>query len=459
MTIIPAVPGIFARQYLWTTIGANALIFLGAFEAMAVTTIMPTISRDLDGESLYAVAFSGMLAASVIGMVISGRWADRVGPIRPLITAVVVCVVGLLLSGIALDMYTFIGGRILQGLGAGAINVALYVMVARIYPAGMHPKIFGAFAAAWVLPSLVGPPVAGLVAESVGWHWVFFGVAALLVISAITMIPALKQLHGMRSEAGAATSSRWTVLWAVVVSVAIVAISLGGESGAQFAWLLAAGAFVVVVIALRPLVPRGTLTVRRGLPATVLLRGLVAAAFFSTEVYLPYLLQERYGLPPWLAGLILTVGALAWAGASAVQGRLGEHISHAAVMRVGTIMLMAGLAVQLVNAWLLLPVPVAAAGWLVAAAGMGLVFPRISTLVLGYSTERDQGFNSAAVSITDAAGGATAIAFAGLLFTAFGAAGGGFGAALALSAALAVAAVPVAFRVQERSDLRRVLAD
>ncbi|PJJ62303.1 MFS transporter [Compostimonas suwonensis] len=444
-----ATPGIFSRRYLWTTIGANALIFLGAFEAMAVTTIMPAISRDLEGESLYSVAFSGMLAASVIGMVVSGRWADRVGPIRPLITAVVVFVVGLLLAGIALDMYTFIGGRILQGLGSGAINVALYVMVARIYPAAMHPKIFGAFAAAWVLPSLVGPPVAGVVAEGVGWHWVFYGVAALLVVSALAMIPALRQLHAMGQEAGGVLSSRWTLLWAVVVSAAIVAISLGGETGGPFAWVLAAGAFVIVVVALRTLVPRGTLTARRGLPATVLLRGLVAAAFFSTEVYLPYLLQDRYDLPPWLAGLILTIGALAWAGASAVQGRLSESIPHAAVMRVGTLLLMAGLIVQLVNAWLLLPVPVAAAGWLVAAAGMGLVFPRISTLVLGYSTERDQGFNSAAVSITDAAGGATAIAFAGLLFTAFGAAGGGFGVALALSAGIAVAAVPVAFRVQE----------
>jgi MFS family permease len=449
MTTTTAQPGIFSRQYLWSTIGANALIFLGAFEAMAVTTIMPTISRELDGESLYSVAFSGMLAASVIGMVLSGRWADRRGPIRPLVAAVGVFVVGLLLSGVAIDMYVFIGGRILQGLGAGAINVALYVMVARIYPSAMHPKIFGAFAAAWVLPSLVGPPVAGLVADGVGWHWVFFGVAALLVVSALAMVPALRQLHAAGSAPGQANGSAWTLLWAAVVSVAVVGISLGGEGGGSFAWPLAALFFVIVAIALRPLVPRGTLNARRGLPATVLLRGLVAAAFFSTEVYLPYLLQEGYGLPPWAAGLILTIGALAWACASTVQGRLGEHISHGAVMRVGTVMLGVGLAVQLVNSWLLLPLPVAAAGWLVAAAGMGLVFPRISTLVLGYSTERDQGFNSAAVSITDAAGGATAIAFAGLLFTAFGAAAGGFTAALALSAAIAVLAVPVAFRVQE----------
>jgi len=82
---------------------------------------------------------------------------------------------------------------------------------------------------------------------------------------------------------------------------------------------------------------------------------------------------------------------------------------------------------------------------------MGLIFPRISTIVLAYSTERDQGFNSAAVSITDAAGGATAIAFAGLLFAAAGAAsGGGYIAALALTSVLALFAIPIAFRARER---------
>jgi hypothetical protein len=81
---------------------------------------------------------------------------------------------------------------------------------------------------------------------------------------------------------------------------------------------------------------------------------------------------------------------------------------------------------------------------------MGLVFPRISTVVLSRSTERDQGFTSAAMTIADSAGGAVAIAFAGLLFTAFGsAADGGFVAALALTTVLALAAVPVAFRVRD----------
>ena len=77
---------------------------------------------------------------------------------------------------------------------------------------------------------------------------------------------------------------------------------------------------------------------------------------------------------------------------------------------------------------------------------MGLVYPRISTLVLSYSTEGNQGFNSSAMSISDNVGGATTIAFAGLLFVSF--AGNGFVAAFVLTTVIAVLAVPLAFRVR-----------
>ncbi len=55
--------------------------------------------------------------------------------------------------------------------------------------------------------------------------------------------------------------------------------------------------------------------------------------FFGTEVYLPLPLQERYGLPAWLSGITLTAAAVAWALASAVQGRLDERLPAAVAMR------------------------------------------------------------------------------------------------------------------------------
>jgi len=462
----PTTPGILSGHYLWTTIGAFALVFLGAFESLAVTTIMPTVSKDLDGEALYSLAFSGTLAASVVGMVVAGGWADRSGPSRPLVVAIVIFLVGLVLSGTATDMLVFIAGRLLQGLGSGAINVCLYVVVARIYPAVLHPKIFGAFAAAWVLPSLIGPPVAGFVADAISWHWVFLGVGVLVVIASGTIVPALRALWLSPVQESAAAPAVRGILWAIVVAVGVLAISIAGEfsddesaqSSSAIVWLIAAVAFAVVIVALRPLVPRGTLVARRGLPSTILLRAAVAAAFFGTEVYLPYFLSERYGLPLWISGLILTVGAVSWALGSQLQGWLGERMSHDRAVRTGASLLSVGIAVQFITALFTLSPFVAGAGWFLAGAGMGLIFPRIGTLVLAYSSDRDQGFNSAAMSIADAAGGATSIAFAGLLLAAFAGSGvagsalggDGFAAPLALTAVLAILSIPVAFRVKPR---------
>ncbi|MBH0053819.1 MFS transporter [Salinibacterium sp. SWN139] len=447
---IPIPTSIFSAHLLWTTIGAFALIFLGAFETLAVTTIMPTISRDLDGQALYSVAFSSTLAASVIGMVLAGQWSDRTGPAKPLIAAMAVFTLGLLAAGFAGTMGIFIAGRFLQGLGSGGLIVALYVVVARLYPAALHPKIFGLFASAWVLPSLIGPPLAGVVAEQISWHWVFFGVVFLVLAAAFAILPAIRILVSQPVVPAEKSSGSRAVVWAIIAALAVMGISLGGEREGALAWPLAGGAFVVVIIALRPLLPTGSLSFRRGLPATIVLRGFFAAAFFSTEVYLPYLLNERYGLPAWAAGLILTVGAVSWAVGSALQGRLPESVSHGRVVVAGALLLSVGIATQLITAYFMLSLWVAAIGWLVAGAGMGITFPRLSTLVLSHSSARDQGFNSAALSISDAAGGAIAIAFSGLVFAAVGglADGVGFVAALGLATVVAIASVPVALRVR-----------
>jgi uncharacterized membrane protein YgcG len=129
----PAVT-IWNPRYVWVTLGAVAMIFLAATQALAVTTVMPLVSADLGGAELYAVAFAGTLATSVIGMVAVGAWCDRKDPVLPLTTAVALFVAGLLVAGFAPSMPVLVLGRLLQGLGTGGQTVALYVVVARVFP-------------------------------------------------------------------------------------------------------------------------------------------------------------------------------------------------------------------------------------------------------------------------------------------------------------------------------------
>jgi len=437
---------LLAPRYRWATIGMVSLVFLAAFEALAVTTIMPAVSDDLDGRAWFSAAFSATLAASVLGMVAGGLWSDRSGPRLPLLASVAVFAGGLLLAGLAPGIELFVAARFLQGLGAGAMTVALYVVVARIYAPIDHPRIFGAFAAAWVIPSMVGPTVAGLVLEAAGWRWVFLGVVALAAAATVMLLPGLRDLVDQPEPSDVATAGRLAL--AAVVAAAVVALDLAGRTTSWPGLLAAVAALVVVVLSVRPLLPAGTLTVRRGLPAVIALRGFIAATFFATEIYVPYLLQEHYDLAAWLSGVALTVGSLGWALASQVQARLGEALSHVAALWIGAALLLVGIAGELGAAALGLSPWLVGAAWVVAGAGMGLMFPRISALVLAASSEREQGGNSAAMSIADAVGAATAISLAGLLFTAVGTAAdlAPFVAALTFTTVLAVAAVLVSRR-------------
>ena len=442
--------GILQRPYLWVTVGTCALVFLAAFESLAVTTIMPVASRELDGAGLYALAFAGPLATGVIGMVAAGSWSDRRGPTAPLYASVGLFVVGLLTAGMDEDVPALVAGRLVQGLGGGALTVALYVLVARFYPGGLHPKIFAAFSAAWVVPSLVGPFAAGIVAQVFSWHWVFLGVVGLVMPALLMIAPVLR---GMAAPAEAASTPRAAgrLAWAALAAVAVMGLNLSAQvsiPGAPAATaVMAAAAVVLALLAVRPLVPRGTLASRRGLPSVILARGLASAAFFGAEVYLPYLLIEQYAFPPTFAGLTLTCGAVSWAAASAVQGRLGTGLPHRTAVSIGACMVLAAVLLALATSALHWPAAVVIVGWVFAGGGMGLLYPRLSVMTLALSSKDNEGFNSSAMSIADSLGGALALAATGIVFAAFTTTAASFSGVFTLTALLAVAAAFVAPRV------------
>lgn len=460
-SVVPATrpaAGILRGPYLWVTVGTCALVFLAAFESLAVTTIMPLVSRELDGAGLYALAFAGPLATGVIGMVAAGNWSDRRGPTAPLYASAALFVLGLLIAGTAVSMPVLVAGRLVQGLGGGALTVALYVLVARIYPGALHPKIFAAFSAAWVVPSLVGPFAAGIVAQVFSWHWIFLGVVGLVIPALLMIAPVLRGLEPPPGQAGEPhPPPPWALgrlAWATLAALAVLGLNLSREiriPGVPAApALLAAAAVVIALLAVRPLVPRGTLTARRGLPSVILVRGLASAAFFGAEVYLPYLLIEQYAFSPTFAGLTLTGGALAWAGAAAVQGRLGTRLSHRRAAVIGALMVLGAVILALATTALHWPAAVAIAGWIFAGGGMGLLYPRLSVMTLALSSKENEGFNSSAMSIADSLGGALALAATGIVFAAFTTTTESFAGVFGLAAVLAVAAAAVAPRVTGR---------
>ncbi|WP_344304057.1 MFS transporter [Nocardioides bigeumensis] len=449
---VPVSTGILAPAYAATTIGMFALIAIVAFEAMAVVTVMPSIARDLDGVPLYALSFAAPLASGVIGMVAAGGWSDRRGPTLPLVASLVLFCLGLVVCGTAPTMELLVAGRVLQGLGGGALTVGLYVIVGLVYDEDQQPSVFASFAAAWVLPSLFGPGVAAAVAHAWGWRWVFLSVVVLAAFATLLIAPALRGLPTREPVGGRSRGPGTPLAWAVLAAVAVLAVELlGSDEGAGP--LLAGCALVVLGVAVRPLLPRGTLVAARGLPAVIGTRGILAASFFCAEAYIAYVLQEDWDLSPGRAGIALTVVGLVWAGASQVQARLGSLVGHVTLMRVSTATVLVGTTSLWLVVWLHLWAPLAVVAYAVCGAGMGLGYPRTGVAMLAASSADDRGFNAAALSIADALGAALALSVSGVAFTTADRLGGDpFLAAFGVAVASGLVGVLVAARTSPQRE-------
>ncbi|SER60093.1 MFS transporter [Actinokineospora terrae] len=424
-----------ARAQLWgpsnraTTFGILLLITIAAFEHLGVSTALPRMLAELDGGHLYSWPFTAFLSATVAATVFGGWVCDRRGARVVLMVAPAVFLAGLVVAGTADSMPVLLAARVLQGLGLGGEVVAIYVLVAAVYPERVRPAAFGLLAAAWVVPSIVGPTLAGIVTERFGWRWVFLGLVPLAVLGVVLLVPTLKGLP--RPERAGRPVRRWVPLAALAAAVGIPAVSWAAQHPSLGTLWLGLGGLAVLVPALRLLLPRGTLVGRSGLPRVILARGLFAGAFFGVEAFVPLTLTSVHGLSPALAGLPLTVGALGWSFASAWQGRRPD-IQRTTLIRLGFVILSGGLAAMVFVAvpwgspWL------AGLLWTVCGAGMGLAFPSINVLALRLAPEHERGFTSSALQVSDIIFSATLVGLGGVLL-----------AALASTAAPTAAVVPI----------------
>ena len=164
-----------------------------AFEAMAVATAMPVVASELDAVRSYSLAFSLFLTTSLLGMVVAGGLADSRGPTWPLTAGMTLFAGGLVVCGTATTFPVLLVGRAVSGLGAGALVVALYVVVAAVYPEDARPRVFGWISAAWVVPAVVGPPIAGFLAAEVSWRLVFLLVPPVAVLALVLLLPQVRR--------------------------------------------------------------------------------------------------------------------------------------------------------------------------------------------------------------------------------------------------------------------------
>jgi MFS family permease len=426
-------------------------VVAAAFEALAVPTAMPAIARELGGLDAYGWAFSGFMLATLVGITAAGADADRRGPLASFAAGLCLFGVGLALAGAAQSLAVLIAGRVVQGLGAGALSAVVYTCVSRAYPPDVQPRMLAMLSSAWVLPALIGPALAGAVTDRFGWRAVFFGLVPLLPIAGALATPALRRIP-RASAALPIASSRLPAALALATGSALCLVALDAGSAAARAGCLFGGAAVATPGVMR-LFPRGTLLFRAGLPAAIAAMAAVSAAFFGAEAVLPLLLVELRGQSSALAGAPLTGASLAWTAGAWIQARYAASRSRRGLVALGSALI--ALAVVLLANLLRESTPLALAwlAWALAGLGMGIAHSTISLTVLEEAEAGAEGFVASAMQLAHSLGVAAGAGIAGAAVAALPREPG-FGLAFAAMASIALLALASAGRLPGAPALR-----
>ena len=216
---------------------------------------------------------------------LAGTLADRVPLGRPMLAGLVLFAVGLVIGGTAPDMLVLVAGRAVQGLGAGVVPSVAYVAISRCYADEARPRMFAVLSTAWVVPGLIGPAIAALVAAAVGWRWVFLGLLPLVIAAGVLVVLALRHVPPPASP-GTAAVPYLAVLGVVAGAGTALASLSSGVAPVVAAGGVAGGALLVV--SMRQLTPPRYLTARPGLTVTILSRSLLTCCFFAGDAYVPY---------------------------------------------------------------------------------------------------------------------------------------------------------------------------
>ncbi len=329
--------------------------------------------------------------------------------------------------------------RVVQGLGAGTVPAVAYACIGRSYPASARPRMFAVLSTAWVVPALVGPALAGVVARGLGWRWVFLGLLPLVAIAAVMTLPALFRIGAApqldpdadpsRSPEGDhRTDDAWgppagppdvpaaaKTSDAVLVAVG-AGLVIGGLTASDIPWLMplliAAGILLGVPPFIR-LVPTGTLRARAGLPADVLARGVLTFAFFGTDAFIPLAIQNVRHESVTYTGFVLTASTLSWTAFAWVQQHYVHRLGPRFFVRLGFCCIAAGIVGVAASLSSSVPVWTVVVSWSIGAAGMGFAYAPLSLVMLDAAEPGREGAASAALQLSDQLGFALGTGVAG----------------------------------------------
>ena len=433
------------------TIALCGGVAVHAINVYIVTTIMPSVVRDIGGLSYYAWITSIFVAASIIGSTLSVRLIEQLGLRSAYLLAILIFILGSMSSALAPSMPFLLCGRAVQGLGGGLMLGLSYASVRLVFQPHLWSRAMALISTMWGVATLTGPAVGGLFAEHDAWRMALWSTVPVALIVAFLVLTQVQQ----RSEASKVVQkSKVPILKILLLSLSVIVLSFG-SLGDAWGLRLASLAGVVLILygiaksdlkSSNPLLPTGIYSLKH--PVGALFSGVVLLSMgVTTEVFIPYFLENIHGLRPLIAGYMAatmsagwTVGSLLTAGRSTPTINklmvFSPVLSGTSLLALALLMSWQGLSLEYGAVWLMI-IPLLGIGM-----GVGLSWPHILSRILIAADKGQENQTSSAITTVQLYAVSLGTALGGMIVAASGfnegSLAGTQSAAMALLASFAV---------------------
>jgi DHA2 family multidrug resistance protein len=326
-----------------------------AFNAatFSVVAVLPQVQGSLSAtqdEVSWAVTF--YILATAVTMPMTGWLVNNFGRDRVQFWSLAGFTVSTILCGLAQSLEGLVVWRLIQGATGAPIQPLGQTILLDVFPRQQHGLVISIFGTTNTIGPVIGPVLAGYLAEAYGWRWAFFmivPVASMACIAARFALPA----DALRRS----VSLDW--IGFLSLSSAIAAVQLLLSRGERLDWFGSTEIIVETFIAALAfyIFLAHSLTARKPYlnPSLLLDRNYVIGIFlivifgmlnFTPMVLLPPLMQYQLGFPDGLIGFVIS-----WRGAGVMSGSLASIYLHRRDPRVGMV---TGFGLQIVSGlWLM----------------------------------------------------------------------------------------------------------
>jgi EmrB/QacA subfamily drug resistance transporter len=323
--------------------------FMSTLDSSIVNIALPTIRRELNaGDEVEWIVLCYLLTTTST-LLIMGRLSDWIGRRQLYILGFCVFVLGSLLCGLAWNLWSLVGFRVIQGLGASMIFAIGPAIIGDAFAPSERGQALGLMGTVVAAGSSTGPVVGGLLLSKFGWASIFFvniPIGLLAIWRAWTILPESPKLTGQRFDLIGAG------LFLLGVTTLLTGLDFGPEP--SYGWndplvmgLLSIGAVLLAFFLIwetRVSEPMLRLNLFRIRPYTTAILaafcGFVASG--GNIFVMPFFLQQLLGLPPERAGLVLLAGPLTLSIVAPLGGYLSSRVSTRWLSSIGLLITTCG---------------------------------------------------------------------------------------------------------------------